>query len=134
MITWPVISIAAPANIFPCPVSARIQTAHVTAALHEQQTPNEVLGCACRKTGIQPQPPCSVIPLGTGNGMSVNLGWGHRASRRWVKDRHSMADVRLLCLLHLPIMACAYHARAYHACAYHNAPANHVFACHACAN
>lgn len=61
---------------------------------------HQLAAFTCRKTGIQPQPPCSVIPLGTGNGMSVNLGWGHRASRRWVRDRHSMADVRLPSCMH----------------------------------
>ena len=34
--------------------------------------------------------------------MSVNLGWGHRASSQWVKSRKSMADVRLLPALALP--------------------------------
>ena len=47
----------------------------------------------CREIGIKPKPPAAVIPLGTGNGMSVNLGWGHKASKAWVKDRHSMSDV-----------------------------------------
>lgn len=36
--------------------------------------------------------------------MSVNLGWGHRASRRWVKDRQSMADVRFRLLMQMPPM------------------------------
>ncbi|KAL3150246.1 hypothetical protein ABBQ32_000102 [Trebouxia sp. C0010 RCD-2024] len=48
---------------------------------------------AISEIGIQPQPPASVIPLGTGNGMSVNLGWGHKASSQWVKSRKSMADM-----------------------------------------
>ena len=41
-----------------------------------------------------PKPPAAVIPLGTGNGMSVNLGWGHKASKLWVKDQKSMSDVQ----------------------------------------
>ncbi len=47
----------------------------------------------CREIGIMPKPPAAVIPLGTGNGMSVNLGWGHKASKNWVKDRESMSGV-----------------------------------------
>lgn len=42
-----------------------------------------------------PKPPAAVIPLGTGNGMSVNLGWGHKASKQWVRDQKSMAGVSL---------------------------------------
>ncbi|DBA86900.1 hypothetical protein WJX79_000527 [Trebouxia sp. C0005] len=48
---------------------------------------------AIGEIGILPKPPAAVIPLGTGNGMSVNLGWGHKASKLWVKDQKSMSDM-----------------------------------------
>lgn len=64
----------------------------------------------CREIGIRPQPPAAVIPLGTGNGMSVNLGWGHRASSQWVKSRKSMADVssQHSCLVGSPVHSPSY--------------------------
>ncbi|KAK9852565.1 hypothetical protein WJX84_009673 [Apatococcus fuscideae] len=39
---------------------------------------------------LKPRPPVGVIPLGTGNGMSCNLGWGKTMRAEWIVSRASM--------------------------------------------
>ncbi|KAK9811247.1 hypothetical protein WJX72_000630 [[Myrmecia] bisecta] len=39
---------------------------------------------------FEPPPATSVVPLGTGNGMSINLGWGKKADRRLISSDESL--------------------------------------------
>ncbi|KAK9834687.1 hypothetical protein WJX74_007566 [Apatococcus lobatus] len=39
---------------------------------------------------LKPRPPVGIIPLGTGNGMSCNLGWGKTMRAEWIVSRGSM--------------------------------------------
>ena len=38
-----------------------------------------------KKLGVSPPPAVGVLPLGTGNGISVNLGWGKKTQPRSLK-------------------------------------------------
>lgn len=82
-----------PPALAPLPLDKKPHSPLPQKPLPRDDTAPEGSDVRCREIGIQPQPPASVIPLGTGNGMSVNLGWGHKASSQWVKSRKSMADV-----------------------------------------
>ncbi len=42
-----------------------------------------------KKLGVSPPPAVGVLPLGTGNGISVNLGWGKKTQPRSLKARHA---------------------------------------------
>lgn len=42
-----------------------------------------------KKLDVSPPPAVGVLPLGTGNGISVNLGWGKKTQPRSLKARHA---------------------------------------------
>lgn len=47
----------------------------------------------CRELGIHPAPPTAIIPLGTGNGVSINFGWGKTIRPQWLKSPDAMTQV-----------------------------------------
>lgn len=42
------------------------------------------------KLDLKPPPPVGVIPLGTGNGLSINFGWGKTMRAEWLQSKESM--------------------------------------------
>ncbi len=46
-----------------------------------------VLGCIA-DLGLSPAPPVGILPLGTGNDLSINLGWGKKFNESWVHEKY----------------------------------------------
>ena len=38
--------------------------------------------------GLVPEPSVAVMPLGTGNDLSLSFGWGNTFLRAWINVRH----------------------------------------------
>lgn len=50
-------------------------------------------GFLCRQAQLTPEPPVSVMPLGTGNGVARNLGWGKKINKKWISSPQAVAEV-----------------------------------------
>eukprot|EP00891_Asterochloris_glomerata_P008689 jgi/Astpho2/8689/Aster-05259 len=48
---------------------------------------------AVRQAQLTPEPPVSVMPLGTGNGVARNLGWGKKINKKWISSPQAVAEV-----------------------------------------
>ena len=48
-----------------------------------------------RKLELRPPPAVAVIPLGTGNGLSINFGWGKTMRAEWLESEESLRQVSM---------------------------------------
>ena len=44
--------------------------------------------------GLEPPPPVAVLPLGTGNDMSLSFGWGNTFQQAWIDVRPAEKRLR----------------------------------------
>ena len=51
-----------------------------------------------RELGLQPAPPVAVMPLGTGNDLSLSFGWGNAFLKSWINVRPA-ARAALACIM-----------------------------------
>ena len=50
-----------------------------------------------RELALDPEPHVAVMPLGTGNDLSLSFGWGNTFLKSWINVRLPSADVRSPC-------------------------------------
>lgn len=51
--------------------------------LEHERHAHDSFALECRILELKPSPPVVVVPLGTGNGLSINFGWGKRTQADW---------------------------------------------------
>ena len=56
-----------------------------------------------RELALDPEPHVAVMPLGTGNDLSLSFGWGNTFLKTWINVRLLSAEVRKPCVAVMPL-------------------------------